>query len=240
LVVLASLSHGPWLAGRVEWRFVLLSLFYLSNMTPLFGVPVQYPPLWSLAVEEHFYAIWPVAVRRLTLEKLAICAAGSCLLVPVIRAVSISEYGFAKVNFYTWCNADALALGALLAIVVREARATRGRLWFLVAATICTALLILWLGYPFGIALGTTTLGFSLRIVVLDFLFAALILASLLVGTTSWKLLVNRPVLQFLGRISYGLYLFHVLIFHMTHSPQDSSPQSSRTMADSARSYSDL
>jgi len=81
--------------------------------------------------------------------------------------------------------------------------------------TVCTALLILLFGYPFGIALGTTTVGFSLRIVVLDLLFAALILVFLLVGTTSWKALVNRPVLQFLGRISYGLYLFHLLVFQL-------------------------
>lgn len=215
LVILASLSHGPWLAARVGWRFVLLSLFYLSNVTPLFGVPVQYPPLWSLAVEEHFYAIWPVVVRRLRLSGFAICAAGTCLLVPVIRAISISRYGMAKVNFYTWCNADALALGALLAIIARDTRATRARLWSLVAMTVCTALLILLFGYPFGIALGTTTVGFSLRIVVLDLLFAALILVFLLVGTTSWKALVNRPVLQFLGRISYGLYLFHLLVFQL-------------------------
>ena len=38
-------------------KFIGLSLLYLSNLTPLFGVAMSYPVLWSLAVEEHFYLL---------------------------------------------------------------------------------------------------------------------------------------------------------------------------------------
>jgi peptidoglycan/LPS O-acetylase OafA/YrhL len=37
--------------------FVGLSFFYLANMTDFFGVASDYGPLWSLAVEEHFYIL---------------------------------------------------------------------------------------------------------------------------------------------------------------------------------------
>jgi peptidoglycan/LPS O-acetylase OafA/YrhL len=37
----------------------------------------------------------------------------------------------------------------------------------------------------------------------------------LLVGTNRWRALVDRPVLKFLGFISYGLYLIHVLAFRL-------------------------
>jgi peptidoglycan/LPS O-acetylase OafA/YrhL len=37
----------------------------------------------------------------------------------------------------------------------------------------------------------------------------------LLMGTSRWGVLVDRPVLKFLGLISYGLYLIHVLAFRL-------------------------
>ena len=45
-------------AGHLATRsYVILSFLYLANLTVLFGVPDQYGPLWSLAVEEHFYLL---------------------------------------------------------------------------------------------------------------------------------------------------------------------------------------
>jgi peptidoglycan/LPS O-acetylase OafA/YrhL len=38
---------------------------------------------------------------------------------------------------------------------------------------------------------------------------------ALLAGTSRWKTVVNRPVLQFFGEISYGVYLIHMLVFDL-------------------------
>jgi peptidoglycan/LPS O-acetylase OafA/YrhL len=62
------------LLGVGTAAFYVLSFFYLSNVTDLFGVICAYGPLWSLAVEEHYYLIWPALVRNLTRRNLAICA----------------------------------------------------------------------------------------------------------------------------------------------------------------------
>src|SRR5437667_8960173 len=77
IVVLVLVSHSPW-------KFIVLSLLYLSNLTPLFGVAMAYPVLWSLAVEEHFYFVWPAVVRLLKVKDLAVC----CLLIAVLSPVS--------------------------------------------------------------------------------------------------------------------------------------------------------
>ncbi len=52
------------LGGLIGWRFVMVSLLFLANFAPLLGLPLQYPVLWSLAVEEHFYMLWPAIVRK--------------------------------------------------------------------------------------------------------------------------------------------------------------------------------
>lgn len=216
LVLLVWLRYTSWMrSDHVDWQFLVLSFFYLSNVAPLLGVAMQYQVLWSLAVEEHFYIVWPAAVRHLSKRRLVICAGLICLLVPLIRAVSIQYDHLGRVNFYTWCNADALAFGALLALLVRNPNVTRRHLWSTVVLGLALSALILAIGRPFGIAFGETTVGFALRDSAMDLLYASTLLASLLIGTTNSRFVVNRPSLQFLGRISYGLYLFHMLGFHL-------------------------
>jgi peptidoglycan/LPS O-acetylase OafA/YrhL len=49
----------------------------------------------------------------------------------------------------------------------------------------------------------------------LNILFTGVVGLALVVGTSRWRSLVNRPVLQFLGEISYGIYLLHMLVFDL-------------------------
>jgi len=70
--------------------FVGLSFFYLANVTTFFGVACGYGPLWSLAVEEHYYILWPAVVHKLSSARLAAAALGIVAFVPVLRAVSFS------------------------------------------------------------------------------------------------------------------------------------------------------
>jgi len=77
LLLLAVLTRTGWVNRQASWAFLALSFFYLSNVTGLFGVPMQYGVLWSLAVEEHFYLLWPAAVRSLSALATAVPPAGS-------------------------------------------------------------------------------------------------------------------------------------------------------------------
>jgi peptidoglycan/LPS O-acetylase OafA/YrhL len=206
------------LMGASNWPFVALSAVYLSNMAPLFGIPLAYSVLWSLAVEEHFYLFWPTFVRRLSLRALAICAAVVVLLSPLVRLANFYVAGHDPAqhfgtNFYTWNSLDGLACGALVAILLRALDLQRPQLWKIALTLLLMGVAIFAFGLPFGIVTRDGALGAALQATPWNFAFAGMLLAFLLVGTSEHQRLVRRPTLQFLGDISYGLYLWHLLAF---------------------------
>src|SRR5580698_308209 len=146
LLILLGLLH------QASAAFLGLSFVYLSNVTALFGVSMDYHPLWSLAVEEHYYIAWPSAVRKLTLRSLALFSLALCVFIPAIRAVSFHYGYFQGREWYTWFTADGLAAGSLLAIVLRSIQAplVRKRAAFGAILLIAISVVLLIAGAPFG------------------------------------------------------------------------------------------
>ena len=198
-------------------KFLVLSVLYLSNLAPLFGIGVAYPILWSLAVEEHFYLVWPWLANRLAARGLGILTLAIVVLSPAVRWFSFSwsvPEGVGKYTVYdfTWNSADGLACGALLAIALREFPSSRKRLWQWTALVAAAAAAIWLVGAPLGILTRQTQFGAAMQIVPWNFFFVAVLLAFLLIGTSESRALVQIPLLMFYGEISYGLYLYHLLV----------------------------
>jgi len=90
LLLLLILARTGLVHRNVSWSFLAVSAVYLANVASLLGVPMQYGVLWSLAVEEHFYLLWPAAVRSLSKRGVWICAgllAATCLGLRMIYVV---------------------------------------------------------------------------------------------------------------------------------------------------------
>jgi peptidoglycan/LPS O-acetylase OafA/YrhL len=209
LLLLLLLLHSS------SFGFVGLSFVYLANLADLFGVACGYGPLWSLAVEEHYYIFWPAVVHRLSTTRLAAVSAGIVVFVPILRAVCFTlGWGKDGLAWYTWFVADGLAAGSLLAIVLRTA-ITRKRVQHLCALLLSLGLLLGVLGRPFGITTRERLLGAALQQTTINIFFAGVLLLFLLTGTSSKKNYVYNSVLRFFGYISYGLYLNHILAFRM-------------------------
>ena len=213
LLLLAVAPRTGWLDHRqVSWQFVGLSFLYLSNVTNLFAVPMQYGALWSLAVEEHFYLGWPFVVRATSRKTLALSALAVVFICPVLRAIAFmrgDQYGAG----YTWLVADGLAVGSLLGLLSRGWLSDRKRMKCVSILSMSSAAALLIIGAPFGILLNRTLFGGVLRPTALNLFFAGTLGFLLVIGTSDLKWIVQRPILQFFGRISYGLYLFHMLAF---------------------------
>ena len=198
------------MAHQLPWRFGLLSVLYLSNLTPLFGVAIAYPVLWSLAVEEHFYFVWPAVVRRIGLNGLLMVCSGIVLASPLLRFTSFYYANRFEFNDYTWNSADGLACGAILAIFIRKTEGSRSKLRLMVIFSGCIAALL----SRFAILSRTATgLGAALQVVPWHAAFVALLGTFLLIGSSRKHQLVEWPILRFFGHISYGLYLVHLWVF---------------------------
>jgi peptidoglycan/LPS O-acetylase OafA/YrhL len=151
------------LVGLRPRSFLLISFFFLANFATLFGVVSSYSPLWSLAVEEHFYLIWPSVVRACSIRTLERCTIGIVCLVPAIRAGSFMLGWTEGIHGYTWCEADGLVLGAWLAINIRKPEFTRERLAWISATAVGIALFGALAGAPFGILTRQRLLGASFQ-----------------------------------------------------------------------------
>lgn len=166
--------------------------------------------LWSLAVEEQFYLLWPATLVLLGVYRGAVLSAGLIAIVPLLRAAQVLGVTWAPLQLVSpfLFYADWLAVGALLALVgphlarqprYRSVRASSWWTVFLVASGLAA-----WtaLGHwrVRELTAGWTTITVALLI---DQLIAEPRLAAA-------RLLAVRPVV-WIGRISYSLYLWQEL-----------------------------
>jgi peptidoglycan/LPS O-acetylase OafA/YrhL len=198
--------------GVIQWPFLVISLFFLSNLAVLFGLSVQYAPLWTLAIEEQFYLFWPQAARRLSRKALTILALLIIILTPVIRWIAVSGGHRQGLNIYTWFLFDGLAAGSLIAIYLRSKYATRQKVLKTGLILLAVGLGIIAVGAPFGILVHETALGSIFQFVPWYIIFTGVILLLLIIGTSNLKRFVLWNWLRYFGYISYGLYLVHFFI----------------------------
>ncbi len=170
---------------------------------------------WSLCVEEQFYLVWPWIVFSVRSRRtlLWICG-GALLLSPILRTLAITAFpsGWLDAGMLlhsTPARLDTLLWGAGAALLYRGAHRERLLRWARPVAWIAVALALLILRPPQFLlsSPGGTfleTFGFSL----IALLSAAVILRCLSPGSKTAKVF-SVPPLRWLGRISYGAYIFH-------------------------------
>jgi peptidoglycan/LPS O-acetylase OafA/YrhL len=171
-------------------------------------------PLWSLAVEEQFYFIWPWVVLlcgRNTLKRVAL---GIMIAAPILRGVFTPLFASRGVIYYlTPFRADSLACGALIAICAAGnpdwVERWRGRS---IIAMLGSGALLAGLSVFPAFRLNSNSgafniFGFSLIVT----LFGAALVWMLGMQDGFWKSLFASPPLRYMGRISYTFYLYQVL-----------------------------
>jgi peptidoglycan/LPS O-acetylase OafA/YrhL len=197
----------------------------LASGSSYFGdtLPELFRNLWSLAVEEQFYLVWPPLLvlllfrmpRSLRIVGVALLAVASALAMAVLWTPADST----RVYYGTDTHAFGLAIGGVLALLAtswpRHAlewpRAVRGALG-LAGPLAVLALLGMALTMP-----GDAAFVFRGGLVVVAVL-TAIVIASLRVPGTPLAAVLELGAFRWIGRRSYGLYLWHWPVFVLVGS----------------------
>lgn len=192
--MLQGVTAAPWL-------FLLL---FIQNLWPV-ALPGAIGPTWALAIEQQFYLFWTPIAKRVPPRWLLIFATAMLATSPSVRF--FFGHRFTPTN--TLIHLDGLAVGSMIAIALRVLDWSPETWKWVARAALGVGATGVALMFHHGSAFTDTLLAFG---------FGGMVLTALLgqIATPRpslyCRVLTLRPLL-FLGKISYGLYVTHILIF---------------------------
>jgi peptidoglycan/LPS O-acetylase OafA/YrhL len=213
----------------------LSTLFYVANWHFIFSdqgyfiqaaAPSPLLHTWSLAVEEQYYLIWPLValcvVRRFGARALAVTAAvGAAASVIEMASLYVSGVSVDRLYYGTDTRAQALLVGSVLgalgshlgsgfSIVDSRWSSTRRHRWVSTALGGVGAVFLVWAWHALA---GPDPFLYEGGFFLVALATGAVIFSCVTVPSGLLARVLSLPVLVFVGRISYGLYLYHWPLF---------------------------
>jgi peptidoglycan/LPS O-acetylase OafA/YrhL len=202
-----------------NWWQIIANRSYFQDI----GRPELLKHLWSLAIEEQFYLLWPplliVLLRKFTRERVLAGIVAVALLSTIWMAL-LASHDADRAYYGTDTRLSGLLLGSAMAFVFApykiRGRPGRGARFALDGAGIVGIAILLWAFHSLTITAGDgNTAVFRGGFLVVD-IATLLVIAAVVHPIGDLGQLLGWKPLQWVGLRSYSLYLWHYPIFAIT------------------------
>lgn len=203
-----------WLCGDSEtkesfwWLVSYLTNFHFTHQGWFNSTTAH---LWTLAVEQQFYLLWPFIILFIPRNKLMHTIILMVISGPLFRLYVY--FGFSEIKplggyILTFANTDSLGMGALLAYFEDSEK----------EYDLTIKIIGLYLSLPFifiGQILNMNEIIYdSLSISAFSMLFMWVIYKSKIGFSGFTGSALDNPMVRYIGKISYGLYLYHFCVIY--------------------------
>jgi peptidoglycan/LPS O-acetylase OafA/YrhL len=217
VVLVGWIIRLPGFTETLGWNLTYSTNFYIVLKAGWIDAASH---LWTLSVEEQFYLVWPWIVLFLPSRWLLSAFVGVAVFAIVYRVMMIGWFGprlslapfalFDWRNLLLFPNLTSLGAGGLLAIAQRREQAGNPRLRRILCAGLWfgAPLLVLALSWHFPPQSEADRIG--VMNLAMPLLFMPLIYRAAEGFTGFPGILLTRKPILYIGRISYGIYMYHL------------------------------
>lgn len=192
-------------AREVDINVLFYYVFFGANIPFILNFALPFlDHYWSIAVEEQFYLFWPWIIKKINKNLFKIII--SYIIIHFIfRVIVWYFFPFSTLAIFTLVNRfDCMVIGALGALLYQK----KNKLFLAVFDNKITQTISLFI-------LLALALNFSFINAVLDTSIVSVVALALIIGQINVKnriLNLENILCNFLGKISYGIYVYHPLL----------------------------